>query len=408
MSTTAQPAPAPERRRGAGLNLRLFAAMGLVVVAGGATLLLVALLIAPQVFHAHLRMALGDIPPATQKHVDEAFTRAMLLSLGMAVAVALIAALTITWLVSRRIAGPVADLAAAAAGLAAGRQETQLAEPGLGPEFAALTEGFNSMAGRLAATERIRRRMLADLAHELRTPLASIEATVEAVADGVLPADDVIWATLNDQTQRLGRLVDDIAAVSQIEERSLNPDLQIVALGELAATAAADIRARYTAKGVTLTVRVDSATPTVEIDPQRIAEALTNLLDNALRHTPPGGYVTITTCPAREFGQDIARLAITDTGEGFLPTEAGHIFERFYRTDSARAHRDAGSGIGLTITQAIISAHHGTIRAHSNGLGNGARFDITLPAATGGSSATSPRRSTALPVHDQPTRSLDQ
>ena len=128
-----------------GLNARLFAAMSLVVVAGAATLLIVALLVAPNVFHAHLRMALGTIPAATQQHVDEAFTRAVLLSLAIAVLVATTAALTVTWLVSRRIAAPVADLAAAAQSLARGHTDTHVPDPGLGPEFAALAAGFNTM-----------------------------------------------------------------------------------------------------------------------------------------------------------------------------------------------------------------------------------------------------------------------
>jgi len=321
------------------LGLRLFAAMGLVVLAGASTLLIVALLVAPQVFHTHLRMALGTIPTATQQHVDEAFANSILLSLAMAVVVALIAALTVTWLVSRRIAAPVADLAAAAARLAAGHYDTWVPEPGLGTEFAALAASFNTMAGRLAATEQVRQRLLADLAHELRTPLASIEASLEAIADGVLPAADATWAALAEQTARLDRLVDDIAAVSHAEERTLH------------------------------------------LDPHRLAEALANLLDNALRHTPPGGQVTISTHRDRQLGHDVARLVITDTGEGFPPTEAERLFERFYRTDAARTHRDAGSGIGLTITKAIINAHHGTIRAHSSGPGHGAAFTITLPAS---------------------------
>src|SRR5262245_28367468 len=153
-----------------GLSARLFAAMGLVVVAGAGTLLVVAILVAPKLFHTHLQIALGTIPAATQRHVDEAFTSAILLSLGIAVLVAMIAALSVTWLVTRRIATPVADLAAAAQNLASGNTDTRVPDPGLGPEFAALVAGFNTTAVRLAQTERVRQRMLADLAHELRTP----------------------------------------------------------------------------------------------------------------------------------------------------------------------------------------------------------------------------------------------
>jgi two-component system sensor histidine kinase BaeS len=372
-----------QRVRRAGLSVRLFAAMGLVVLAGAVTLLVVALLLAPQVFHAHLRMALGTIPADTQRHVDEAFTRAVLLSLGLAVVVALVAALSVTWLVARRIAVPVSDLAAAAEGLAVGHTDTRVADPGLGPEFSALANSFNTTAARLARTEQVRQRLLADLAHELRTPIASIEATVEAVADGILPADERAWATLTDQTARISRLVADIAAVSHAEERALILDMRPRPLGQLAERAASSSQARYAAKGVTLVVDIDPQTPRVAVDPDRFAEALSNLLDNALRHTPPGGRVTIATSHAHHWGGDTARLTVTDTGEGFDPAEADRLFERFYRTDRARARDGAGSGIGLTITKAIANAHHATITARSDGPGRGATFEITLPAVPG-------------------------
>jgi signal transduction histidine kinase len=364
-----------------GLSVRLFAAMGLVVAAGAGTLLIVALLIAPQIFHDHLQMALGTIPATTQQHVDEAFTRAMLLSLGIAVAVAVIAALSVTWLVTRRIVAPVTDLAAAAQNLAHGNTDTRVPDPGLGPEFAALAAGFNTTAARLAQTERVRQRMLADLAHELRTPIASIEATVEAVADEILPADDTAWATLTDQTARVSRLIADMAAVSHVEERALTMNPAIHRLGELVDRAAAAIRARCAANGVSLVVDIGPGTPSVSVDSDRFAEALGNLLDNALRHTPAGGTVTIATGLVQRWGTPTAHLRITDTGKGFESAEAERLFERFYRSDAARTGGTAGSGIGLTITKAIINAHHGIITAHSDGPGRGATFDITLPPA---------------------------
>ena len=367
--------------RGIGLGMRLFAAMGLVVLAGATTLLVVAVLVAPQVFHAHLRMALGDITATTLAHADQAFATALLLSLAMAVAVAILAALAVTWLVTRRIAAPVSDLAAAAGRLAGGQYDTRVPDPGLGPEFAALANGFNTMAARLSSTEHVRQRLLADLAHELRTPIASIEAIIEAVADRVLPADEATWATLTDQTGRLGRLVADLTAISRAEERVLDLDPKPYPLGDLASDAAAAVQARYGTKGVQLKVAATAQTPTVRVDPHRFAEALGNLLDNALRHTPPGGTVTLTTDDTTRFGHRLARLTVHDTGDGFDPADADRLFARFYRTDTARSRSTGGSGIGLTITKAIINAHHGTITAHSDGPGHGATFTITLPAA---------------------------
>ena len=368
------------RLRRLGLGARLFAATGLVVLAGATTLLVVALLVAPPVFHAHLRMALGDLTAATLAHADQAFATAMLLSLAMAVVVAVLAALTVTWLVTRRIATPVADLAAAAGRLAGGQYDTRVPDPGLGPEFAALAASFNTMAARLASTERVRQRLLADLAHELRTPVAAIQATVEAITDRVLPADQTTLTTLAEQAGRLDRLVADLAAVSHAEERALDLDPQPHPLADLATAAASAVQARYAAKGVTLTVTTAADTSVVRVDADRFAGAVGNLLDNALRHTPPGGTVTLTTNVTAHLGQDLAQLTVTDTGGGFDPTDADRLFERLYRADTARSRAGGGSGIGLTIAKAIITAHHGTITAHSTGPGRGATFTITLPA----------------------------
>jgi two-component system sensor histidine kinase BaeS len=371
---------AGSRWRRLGLGARLFAAMSLVVTAGATTLLAVALLVAPPVFHAHLRMALGDLTPAVLTHADQAFATAMLLSLAMAVAVAVLAALTVTWLVTRRIAAPVSDLAAAAGRLAGGRYGARVPDPGLGPEFAALADSFNTMSARLAGTERVRQRLLADLAHELRTPIAAIEATVEAVTDGVLPPDETTLTTLADQAARLNRLVADLAAVSRAEERALDLDPRPHPLADLTTEAAAALHARYAAKGVTLTVVTAPDTPVVRVDGDRFAEALGNVLDNALHHTPPGGTVAVTADRTARFGEDLGRLIVSDTGDGFDAADSERLFERFYRTDTARSRSTGGSGIGLTITRAIVTAHHGFVTAHSDGPGRGATFTITLPA----------------------------
>ncbi|NTW39899.1 MAG: HAMP domain-containing protein, partial [Cellulomonadaceae bacterium] len=178
------------RRESLGLGWRLGSALGLVVVAGAVTLLLVALLVAPSVFHTHLEAALpGGIAPSVQVHVDEAFASAVLVSLGVAVPVALLTAAAVTWVVIRRLTRSISALATAAERVASGDLGARVAAPTIGPELAQLAGSFNAMADRLADTELTRRRLVGDLAHELRTPLASLEATVAALADGVLPPD---------------------------------------------------------------------------------------------------------------------------------------------------------------------------------------------------------------------------
>ncbi|MHB8187437.1 MAG: sensor histidine kinase [Dermatophilaceae bacterium] len=361
-----------------GLTWRLFAAVGLVVIAGAATMLVAVLLVAEPAFHAHL----GQVqPPMTEQahlHVDEAFASAVLIALGVGVLVALAVALVVTWLVARRLATPVAEASEAAYRIADGDYQTRLRQPGLGPEFDQLTTSFNTMARGLATTEQTRRRLLADLAHELRTPLASIEATIEAVNDGILPNDLTTLATLTEQSQRLHRLVGDLSAVSRAEERQLNLNPVLIPLEDVVTGSVTAARPRFDAKDINLTADHGHAVGQVLVDPDRLAEALGALLDNALRHTAKGGTVTVAT--TRQGNQ--CRIGVTDTGEGFAPEQADQLFERFYRGDTSRTASGAGSGIGLTIAKAIVKAQHGQLKGHSDGPGKGARFEITLPRTT--------------------------
>ena len=359
------------------LGWRLFAAMGLVVLAGAGTMLVAVLLVAEPAFNTHLSQVQPPMSDQAHAHVDEAFADAVFTALAVGVVIALATALVVTWLVARRLAAPVAEAAEAADRIADGDFETRLRQPGLGPELDRLTAAFNTMARRLATTEQTRRRLLTDLAHELRTPLASIQATIEAVNDGILPTDTTTLATLTDQSQRLHRLVGDLSAVSRAEERQLNLRPVRVPIQDLVSEVAAAARPRFEAGGINLTADEGPAVGQVLVDPDRLAEALGALLDNALRHTAKAGTVIITTTG----GVNRCRIAVTDTGDGFDPDVATQLFERFYRGDSSRTVSDAGSGIGLTIAKAIIEAHHGQLRAHSDGPGKGATFEITLPIA---------------------------
>jgi signal transduction histidine kinase len=362
-----------------GLAWRIFTAMSLVVIAGAGTLLVSALLVARPLFHAHLDQIKPLVSAPAQTHVDEAFSNAVLIALSVGVTAALAAALVVTWLVAKRVAAPVAEAAEAAQRIADGDYQTQVRQPRLGPEFDRLTTAFNLMARRLATTDQTRRHLLADLAHELRTPLASMQATIEAINDGILPSDQTTMATLTEQSQRLHRLVGDLSAVSRAEERQLNLYPVLISAADLVSGAFAAARPRFDAKGIGLTAEAAVDACQVLVDPDRLAEALGALLDNALRHTGTGGVVTIAA--TRQNNQ--CRIVVADNGEGFDPAIADQLFERFYRGDSSRTADGAGSGIGLTIAKAIARAHHGQLRGHSDGPGTGARFEITLPVADG-------------------------
>ena len=362
-----------------GLAWRIFTAMSLVVVAGAGTLLVSALLVARPVFHAHLDQIRPLVSGPAQAHVDEAFSTAVLIALSVGVTAALAAALVVTWLVARRVAAPVAEVAEAAQRIADGDYQTRLRQPRLGPEFDRLTTAFNVMAHRLENTDQTRRHLLADLAHELRTPLASIRATIEAINDGILPSDQTTLSTLTEQSQRLHRLVGDLSAVSRAEERQLNLHPVLVSAEDLVSAAVTAARPRFEAKGIGLILTPNAARCEVLGDPDRLAEALGALLDNALRHTGTGGVVTI----AATRQDKRCRITVSDNGEGFDPATADQLFERFYRGDSSRTADGAGSGIGLTIAKAIVQAHHGQLLGHSDGPGEGARFEIVLPTSDG-------------------------
>jgi signal transduction histidine kinase len=219
--------------------------------------------------------------------------------------------------------------------------------------------------------------LLADLGHELRTPVATIEAYVDAAEDGVTVADEDTWAVLRTQTTRLRRLTEDIAAVSRAEEHQLDLHLRRVTAVELVGAAISAARHRYDAKDVGLRDVTAADLPPLDADPERIAQVLGNLLDNALRHTPSGGRVTVTA----DYDPVGIRFAVTDTGEGIAAEHLPHVFERFYRADESRDRTHGGSGIGLAIVRAVVAEHGGRVAASSDGPGMGAVFSVTLPAA---------------------------
>ena len=358
-----------------GLAARLLAAQLLAIAAGAVTFVLVALAAGPPLFSTHIREALGTVPPAVSRHLDDAFATAAGVSIGVGTAAALITAAAVSLFVTRRLSRPIGALGAAAARVAAGDYTARVTPPGLGPELDTLTGTFNAMANALQTTEATRCRLLADAAHELRTPLATLDAYLEGLADGVRAPTQQTWDVLASQTARLRRLADDIALVSRAEEGQLPLHRAQIALNTLVTTAIQAARPGYDNHGVGLTTRLAPQQPTLDADPGRLDQVLAGLLSNALRHTPPGGQVTVSTEPAGP----CVKITVTDTGDGIAAEHLPHIFERFYRADTARDRAHGGSGIGLTIARALTAAHHGTLTAESDGLGTGSRFTITLP-----------------------------
>jgi signal transduction histidine kinase len=238
-----------------------------------------------------------------------------------------------------------------------------------------LAHGFDTMTARLEADEEQRRTLLADVSHELRTPLTVITGNLEGVLDGVYPADEAHLAPILDETRVLGRLIDDLRTIALSEAGTLalhpeptDPDVVIGEVVRSFATTAA--RA-----GVTLGTAVDDDLPIIEVDPVRIREVLSNLVANALRHTPAGGAVTVGGSATPE----IVSLTVSDTGPGIPAELVPHVFDRFVKGAGSR-----GSGLGLAIARGLVEAHHGTIEVSSpadpaDPARGGTTFRITLP-----------------------------
>ena len=336
----------------------------------------VATALGPGIFRTHVRMAGVAHSAAESEHVNEAFATALLISLVVALLTSAVLALAVTWYFTRRTQRSIAQVTTSATEIAHGNYGLRIPAPSLGREFDTLAETFNELAHRLDSVETIRRRMLGDLAHEMRTPLATLDAHLEALEDGVRELDHPTLAVLHASSHRLGRLAEDITAVSLAQEGAIEIRTVATAPRQLTAAAVTAARDRYTSKEVRLIQEVTTDVQ-VDVDPERMAQILGNLLDNALRHTPAGGEVRLS---ARNIGKKVA-FVVTDNGEGIAAEHLPYLFYRFYRVDTARSRDRGGSGIGLTVTKALVQAHGGHISAESGGPGHGATLTVTLPAS---------------------------
>lgn len=355
------------------LAARLVVGHALVILAGASSLALVALVVAPGIYRRHVRDALGVVPADVTRHLDEAFQDSILIALGVAIIAASIAGLTVSWLISVRVAQPILDLADVAQAVTRGDLDRRVTITGA-DELRQLGSAFNVMADALAESEYRRRALFSDVSHELRTPLATLEGYVEGLADGVVAADMGTWTLLLDQTRRLSRLVDDLNTLARADAHQLDIRRRPLRLGTIVEAATAAAQRRYDEKQVALRAGPAPAV-TLTADSDRLAEVLGNVLDNALRHTPPGGRVTLD---ASADGVT-ATIAVTDTGEGVAAEELDRIFDRFHRVDGSRTRATGGSGLGLAISRALVRAHGGTIHAGSTDAGSGLAITVRLP-----------------------------
>ena len=317
-----------------------------------------------------------DTPP--QPDAEPPLTRladAVRKTLTVAGLIAGAAGILLVVLLSRRMLASIGSLTAAARGLGNGDMSSRAAVKG-NDEIAELGRTFNSMADALEESERQRRAMMSDVAHELRTPLSNIQGHIEAMQDGLMEADTATLDTVHRQALYLNHLVDDLRLLAAAEARELPLQREPTPVKEIVDRVVASFKPSAEAASVRLEAEIDDGLPSLHLDRVRMEQVVANLVDNAIRHTPSGGTVVV----AATTEDDSVRVEVADTGHG-IPTDAlPHVFDRLYRVDPSRERGTGGSGLGLTIARQLVEAHGGTIWAHSE-EGSGSRFGFDLPLA---------------------------
>ena len=312
----------------------------------------------------------GMMDPLLRAAFGDAVGAAVLLGLVAAVIVAVVAAVLLSAYLSR----PINDLVSASRRVARG-DYGELVPPATG-ELGELAASFNEMAAKLGTTEQRRLDLIGDIAHELRTPIASVRGYVEGLEAGVFEPGPEAWRVLDEQTARLARLVDDLATLWRAESHDLRLELETLDGPTLVTEALDRNRPLAAARSVSLDVGPVAAVA-VRADRSRLGQGLDNLVGNAIRYAPEGGHVELIL--ADEGTR--AAISVRDDGPGLTPDQAARVFERFYRADPSRSRDAGGSGLGLTITKSLVQAMGGTVVVASEGLGRGSTFTVRLPRA---------------------------
>jgi signal transduction histidine kinase len=289
------------------------------------------------------------------------------------VALVVLFALAAIGRITHAVRGGVAPLRSvmdAADRVAEGDYEVRVREHGA-PPVRALARSFNAMTERLQHADHLRRALMADVAHELRTPLSVLQGRLEGLADGVYPRDDAQIAALLEETTVLATLVEDLRTLALADAGALRLQLEPTDLAGLVRAVGGSFEPEASRRGVTLRVAASPAEIELDLDPLRIRQVLTNLLANALRHTPAGRAIAVTVATAGEAGVSVT---VADEGEGIAAEDVPRIFDRFYKSEASR-----GSGLGLTIAKRLVAAHGGEIAATSR-VGQGTTVVFTLPS----------------------------
>ena len=310
-----------------------------------------------------------DLTPQEKAYLERTNQALTFAALGAA-----LLALIVGVLLARTLTRPLRALTEATEKMAGGQLSQQVTVNSK-DEIGELADAFNRMSREVVRANQLRKQMTADIAHDLRTPLTVIAGYVESMRDGDLAPTPERLDAIYAEIERLQRLVADLRLLAVTDAGELRLNLAPVNPAAFIERVAASFKLSAEQKGILLTVKADSDLPEIQADESRLDRVLSNLVSNAIRHTPEGGKVSLH---AARTTQHVV-LTVADTGEGIPPADLPHIFDRFYRADKSRADADgASSGLGLAIAKALVEAHGGRIAA-SSVVGNGTRFEIELP-----------------------------
>ncbi len=360
----------------------------LVIIVGTATSLVAGDSFAPVFLERHVNSMMRTMHNVTAEAIDEnmivelsaGYRRALAGAQSWAAAVSVVVAALASLFVTYRIVTPLRALTQASRRVAGGMYRSRLDESVPG-EIGDLVDAFNTMASTLERSENQRVALLADVSHEFRTPMSNLRGYMEGLEDGVFAADATTLGACRRQLERLERLVDDINLLSQAESGQLAFHPTRVDLTDLLEQTHDAFYARFAQKHVHLVVDTPSPPLPVFVDPERTAQALANLVGNALRHTPADGRVTLR---AYRLDATSVHVEVEDTGGGIDDRDVPHLFTRFFRGDKSRAHSEGGgSGIGLTLVKQFVERQGGRVGVENRTPGGGARFWLTLPSIAG-------------------------
>ncbi len=372
------------------LSYKLFLSYLLVIFIGGAVLAVSIMLAIPSTFERHMLSDSAEMQGMLEEHMLRRggggfnnlsnFRAAVLEAVVQAALAALFTAVLVSLWMSSKVVAPVKRIMQASQRIAAGHYQERVPVDDNEPttqrdELGLMAVSFNQMADELEQTEARRRQLIGDVSHELRTPLTTIKGYLEGLEDGMLPAEPETYQAMEREAGRMQRLVADLQELSRVEAGAYELEKKWLSIQSVLESTLHRLNKQYDEKQVAIQIDAADHLPQIQADEIRLEQVLINLVGNALQYTPTGGKIVIS---ARQ-EQERLVVSVQDNGAGIPEKDLPFIFDRFYRVDKSRSRAGGGSGIGLTIARHLVEAHGGCIKAFSEGVGKGSKFEFTLP-----------------------------